>query len=114
MWGLKTDPEVMGIYFIHGATTFKEVSVEELVGGAESEGSFLLEFPDTITSNEGFAEYLREKKRKTCGGWVDLFVCLSTGGVLLSTRSMALVKNRLSSTKSSSCFQKQPQKEPWV
>lgn len=54
----------MGIHFIYGATTFKEVSIEELVGGAESEESFLLELPDSITSNEGFAEYLRVNKRK--------------------------------------------------
>ena len=88
MWFLKTDPEVMGVHFIRGATTFKEVSIEELVGGAESEGSFLLEFPDTITSNE---EYLREKKgkREICGGWVDLVACLSTG-VLLQKMKLSL------------------------
>lgn len=92
----------MGIHFIHGATTFKEVSIGEPAGGAESEGSFLLEFPDTITSTEGFAEYLRERKRKRdiCGGWVELAACLSAGGVVLP-QSMALVKNRLSSTRSS-------------
>lgn len=74
----------MGIHFIHGATTFKEVSIEEPAGGAESERSFLLEFPDTIASTEGFAESFREKKRKRdiCGGWVELAARLSTGGVV--------------------------------
>jgi len=98
-----TDAEVMAVHLIHGATTFKEVSVEDLVGGAESEGSFLLEFPGTITSNEEFAEYFREKKRKReiCGSQVNLAACLSTEGAVLPPQSMALVKNRLSSTRPS-------------
>lgn len=103
MYFLKTDPEVMGNHLAHGATTSKDVYIEEFVEGLESKRSFLLEFPDTIICNEVFAEYLRVKKRKReiCGGWIYLIRHLSTGGVLPPWR-MALVKDRFSSTRSSS------------
>lgn len=62
MWFLETDLEIRGIHFIQGTTTLKEVFIKRFVGVSECEGSVLIVVSDTVTSREGVAEYLREKK----------------------------------------------------
>lgn len=105
----------MGNHLVHGDTTSEEIFREEFVEGPESERSLLPEFPDTMICNEVFTGYLRKKKKKErrrriCRGWIYLIRHLSIGGVS-SPWSMALVKNRLSPTRSFS--KEQPQNELW-
>lgn len=102
MWVLKTDTEVMGNHSVHGDTTSKEIFIVEFIEGPESKRSFLPEFPDPVICNEVFTGYLREKKREReiCGVWIYMIRHQSTG-VLLLPWSMALVKDRLSLTRSS-------------
>lgn len=111
---LKTDPELMGIHFIHGATTFKEVSIEEPAGGAGSEGSFLLEFPDTIASTEGFAEYLREKKGERHLWRLGRVGCMSVHWSSCSPLRAWLWWKTGSHRLDLPFFQKEPQEEPWM
>lgn len=105
----------MGNHLVHGDTTSKEILIVECVEGPESERSVFPKFPDTVICNEVFTGYLgdlKKRKREICGGWIYLIRHLSAGGIL-PPQSMALVKDRLSPTRSS--FSKmQPQNELWM